>query len=558
MSWWGRIVSHSTAACAFAIFARAGFAASPLFDEPARTADVVASRFTAGADDAPLVWQWRLASATFDRFVRDLVTAGRIARIYSLRARAAGPWPPAHEAVADALLALAQCNGGVYVKAAQHIAQLSHILPVEITSTLALMTHAAPRDSYALAARVFREETGLPLEGAGSPFTTVARTPLASASLAQVHVATLHDGTRVAIKIQHAGLRETAAVDIVTVRALAHIAAFLFPDFDLAWLAEEMAVNLPLELDFRAERSNMERAAALWASEASLSVCVPRAVVPLCTHRVLVMTFEEGCFPTDATALRDARLRGTDVADLIARVFARSIFSHALAHCDPHAANVLVRPSPPRTLLDRVWRACGGAPTPELVLLDHGLYRVLPPDLLSAYAALWRCILAGDEPGIAAAAEALHVRPPLHALLAAMLAARSFDKILAAGTSGDVRALHTVVSADAARAETAAHVKEYGAAIAVILKQLDRRALLLLKLNDVVRALGAGLGAPPHFTFVALAREAQRVHVREARAARPGARTEVAAVLDKVVLEARLAGIGAWLSWIPKGGLGTT
>jgi len=547
-----RVAARGALAATLAAGARAAFACAPLFDEPARTADAVAARFpaaAAGALDAPLFFRARLALATFDRLARDVATAARVGAAYGARARADGPWAPAHARAADALLALAQANGGVYVKAAQHLAQLSHLLPPEVTSALAVMTHAAPRDAFALAARVFEEETGLPLEGAASPFARVDRAPVASASLAQVHAATLRDGTRVAVKVQHAGLRESADADIATVRALARAAAFFFPDFDLGWLADEMAANLPLELDFRAERANMERAGALWRAEAGLRVAVPRAVPALSTARVLVMTFEDGCFADDARAMAAARLDPRAVADLVARAFARAVFSHALAHCDPHASNVLVRPAAPRGLAARAWAALGGAPAPELVLLDHGLYRALPPALLEAYAGLWASILAGDEGGIARAAERLGVAPPLHALLAAMLAAQPFDRILAVGERGDVRAVHSTRGAAAARDETAAHAATYARHIAVVLKQLDRRALLLLKLNDVVRALGAGLGAPPHFSFAALAREAARARARAARAARPGARTEAAAALDALALEARLAGAGAWVAW---------
>jgi aarF domain-containing kinase len=552
-----RAARRGAAACALAASARAAWAVAPLFDEPARTAEAVTSKFppaAAGAADAPLAWRWRLALTTFDRLVRDVATAARVASIYAARARAGGAWPPAHAAAADALLALAQANGGVYVKAAQHLAQLSHLLPPEVTRALAVMTHAAPRDSFALAARVFEEETGLPLEGAGSPFAAVARAPVASASLAQVHAATLRgSGARVAVKIQHAGLRESAAADIATVRLLTRAAAWAFPDFDLGWLADEMAANLPLELDFCAERANMERAGSLWAAERGVRVAVPRAVPALCARRVLVMTFEEGCFADDARAMAAARLAPAAVADLVARAFARAVFGHALAHCDPHASNVLVRAGAPRGWAARAWAALGGAPEPELVLLDHGLYRALPPALLNAYADMWASVLAGDEPGIARAAERLGVRPPLHALLAAMLAAQSFDRILAVGARGDVRAVHSTRGAAAAREETAAHAATYAGGIATILRQLDRRALLLLKLNDVVRALGAGLGAPPHFAFAALAREAQRARARAARAARPGARTEAAAALERLALEARLAGVGGWVAWAGRG-----
>lgn len=87
-------------------------------------------------------------------------------------------------------------------------------------------------------------------------FSSFEHTPLASASLAQVHRATLRStGQRVAVKVQHAGLRETCAADIATVSFLVHAVKAFFPRFDYTWLADEVRANLPKELDFANEVS---------------------------------------------------------------------------------------------------------------------------------------------------------------------------------------------------------------------------------------------------------------------------------------------------------------
>lgn len=69
-----------------------------------------------------------------------------------------------------------------------------------------------------------------------------------------MHTATLKaTGQKVAVKVQHEGLREAASADIFTVTSLVNLAHRLFPNFDFRWLAEETAQNLPEELDFRHE-----------------------------------------------------------------------------------------------------------------------------------------------------------------------------------------------------------------------------------------------------------------------------------------------------------------
>ena len=506
-----------------------------LWDEPLRTADAISAKFTSsaaiGSDWAP-VWRWQLATCTFDRFARDVATAVRVAFIYG-KASFSKPtsaegvpesgWAPAvHTEGALAFLALAQANGGIYVKAAQHLAQLDYMLPHEYAEVLGVMTHAAPRDSWPLAARIFAEEVGLPIEGQSSPFSEIDHTPLASASLAQVHIARLRSsGEKVAVKIQHGGLRETAAADIATVRALTRFAAWAFPSFDLAWLADEVAQNLPRELDFQMERANMERASTLWYDEKDIAIAIPRPIPALCRSRILTMTFEEGCYANDVAAIKKSRLVPAQVATLTTRIFSRAVFSHGFAHCDPHAANILVRPRAPRTWVEHAWAWVGGAPTPEIVLLDHGLYRDLSPQLRRSYAAMWAALTRGDAAGMQRAGEELGCGGEgdgggAFALLASMLAARSYDRILAVGAaSGSVRGLAESGSVQE-RAVLANNARTYARGIERVLRKLPRDLLVVLKLNDCLRAVELALGVPGH-NFGEVAREAQISEAREAR-----------------------------------------
>lgn len=88
--------------------------------------------------------------------------------------------------------------------------------------------------------------------------------PLGTASLAQVHRATLKDGREVAVKVQHPYVLGNSKVDMKTMEILCKIMSFVFPDFKMQWLVEESKKNLPIELDFLNEGRNAEKVSKLF------------------------------------------------------------------------------------------------------------------------------------------------------------------------------------------------------------------------------------------------------------------------------------------------------
>ena len=226
----------------------------------------------------------------------------------------------------------------------------------------ATMLNAVPPAPFADVRATVEEDLRAPL---ASTFRTFDPTPIAAASLAQVHRAVTADGTPVAVKVQHRGLREACAADIATVAALVAAGHFFFPDFDVSWLVAEIKANLPREMDFRLEAANADRCAANLEAPASSvrgRVVVPHSHPPLPpTPRVHVMEWIDGVPAADPQALATIGAAPRTVATLIARAFSEMIFIHGFVHADPHPGNLLVRRGPD-----------GRA---QLVLLDHGLYR---------------------------------------------------------------------------------------------------------------------------------------------------------------------------------------
>jgi aarF domain-containing kinase len=143
--------------------------------------------------------------------------------------------------------------------------------------------------------QVVQEELGgLPSE----VFASFEPVPIASASLAQVHVATHKDsGQKLAVKVQHRGLRDTATGDVDCVSLAVRAMSTLFPSMPLWWIADELAPNLPIELDFKAEARNADKCREMFSGDSRIAV--PDIVHELSSSRVLTMSFEDGVSVSD-------------------------------------------------------------------------------------------------------------------------------------------------------------------------------------------------------------------------------------------------------------------
>ena len=211
-----------------------------------------------------------------------------------------------HQQAAERLLKLCRQNGGVYIKVGQHLANLDYLIPQEYIDVLSSLFNDAPRSTFDDVAAVIQEDLGAPID---ELFDRFEPTPIASASLAQVHVAyDKETGEKLAVKVQHRGLRETSAGDIYAVCLVVSVIDSLFQDFTFKWIADEMAPQLPKELDFTMEGRNAEKAEA-YIQKSGLACCIPKIIWPSTTPRVLTMKFEEGFKATDTEKIEEAGLR---------------------------------------------------------------------------------------------------------------------------------------------------------------------------------------------------------------------------------------------------------
>ena len=210
-----------------------------------------------------------------------------------------------HRKAAQRLLQLCRDNGGVYIKLGQHLANLDYLVPEEYIDVLSKLFDDNPQTKYEDVCRVIEEEFGRKVEQLFDDFDPE---PIASASLAQVHVAYEKEtGRKLAVKVQHAGLRETSKGDVFAVTTVVRLIDSLFEDFTFGWIADEIAPNLPKELDFEREGRNSEKAAA-HILEAGLNCVVPKVIWNHTSSRVLTMEFEEGFKANDLDAIENAGL----------------------------------------------------------------------------------------------------------------------------------------------------------------------------------------------------------------------------------------------------------
>ena len=178
-------------------------------------------------------------------------------------------WSRLHRESAREIYATAVELRGLILKACQFLGTRADVLPPEYVDVLSRLQDRVPHRPYSVVAGVVRKQLGRKVE---ELFSRFERTPVAAASLAQVHRATRRDGREVAVKVQYPEIGALVRSDLASLRFLFRALCYVERDFDLMPLIDELQQTIPLELDFLNEGRNAERVPAS-SPAATTSTC---------------------------------------------------------------------------------------------------------------------------------------------------------------------------------------------------------------------------------------------------------------------------------------------
>ena len=236
----------------------------------------------------------------------------------------------------------AELRGGV-AKVGQLASCRPDLVGAVWASELAQLQDEVPPVAIDAIRQRIEAELGVPI---AAVFSELADTPLAAASLAQVHAATLLDGTEVVVKVQVPGIEDVIAADIAALRAVAGMVGDV-PGVDLATLTKELVRALAIELDYTAEAEAMHR----FAASAGPNVVVPEPIAHASSRRILTMTRVTGERLVSFLERAPVADRDCLLATLVGEV-AEQILVRGLVHADPHPGNFLVTPDARLAILD--------------------------------------------------------------------------------------------------------------------------------------------------------------------------------------------------------------
>jgi ubiquinone biosynthesis protein len=242
--------------------------------------------------------------------------------------------------------------GPTYIKLGQIISAGDGIFPSELVDEFKKCRDQVPPEPWPVVEKVLTEELGRPIN---EVFASIDHEPLAAASIAQVHRATLADGTEVVVKVQRPEVTTLVRRDLAVMAWLAPHLTGRIPVAALAnppALVELFAETIVEELDFRLEAENMLDVAATYAALGQREFVIPRPHPTLVTRRMLVMERLSGFNFGDVEGMHAAGIDTEAVVRAGMIGFVEGCMMHGIFHGDLHGGNLFVLPSGKIALLD--------------------------------------------------------------------------------------------------------------------------------------------------------------------------------------------------------------
>lgn len=262
-----------------------------------------------------------------------------------------------HERVANRIFDVCEQNGGLYIKIGQVIGTQASVLPAQYQKRARRLFDSAPAVPYSVVERVFLEDFGVRPE---QIFKEFDKNPVASASIAQVHKAVLHDDTIVAVKVQKPAIQKQMTSDLRAFRYLLRLYEQIF-DLPMVWMSEYVEKHIRMEADFEREAQwvvvwkrwikseclaahviltyayryrNSSKAWDNLQKESSLrdSVYIPKVYSEIGSKRIMVAEWIEGVQLTALDDLKEMGASPTQAMQITIEAFASQIFKSGFVH----------------------------------------------------------------------------------------------------------------------------------------------------------------------------------------------------------------------------------
>jgi predicted unusual protein kinase regulating ubiquinone biosynthesis (AarF/ABC1/UbiB family) len=239
---------------------------------------------------------------------------------------------------------------GLAAKVGQMASYVDGLVPEEqreaYERVLSGLQRATPSSPFANIRGVIEDELGQPLDRAFAEFEPE---PMASASIGQVHRARLHDGSEVAVKVQHPGIEAAIETDLSSAGTMVNFASRLVPSaLNARDVHLEIAQAFRDELDYRLEVQRQNTFARFFAGDPMIHV--PRTFESHSSRRVMTSELVRGMHFDEVMALPEAQRRG--YASVLWRFVFQAILVEGLFNADPHPGNYLFHADGRITFLD--------------------------------------------------------------------------------------------------------------------------------------------------------------------------------------------------------------
>lgn len=256
--------------------------------------------------------------------------------------------------------------GPTYVKLGQLLSTRPDMLPKPYLEALADLQDEGEAIPYEEVEEIFKEEIG---ERISKAFETFEKEPVASASIGQVHIATLRSGKKVAVKVQRPGVRKRFVEDLETLMTISEQAekySKAARNFSIHDIIEELRYILLQELNYIQEAKNLELLKENMKEFKNLFI--PAPIKDYYSQRILTMEYVEGQKVTSVSKLVLMDLPRKELVDDLVKGYLKQITVDGFAHADPHPGNVHLTPDHRLALMDLGMVARFGNQMQEMIL----------------------------------------------------------------------------------------------------------------------------------------------------------------------------------------------